>query len=187
MSIRRRSSALRPVTVAPVHCAQNVSPPPDARSVSATTITMWPCRPHASVNTPTTSKRSSVVKPTPKEPSPRARGRAICAAHGILTTVIYTARRAGSGTRSDRRHPWAAGSDGRRPLQLDRLEAIITALGLPAAALLVGDSATATVIAHLVAEPGLAHDEGFFIDALDSEGSAQPSPASADSTSSSAV
>lgn len=76
---------------------------------------------------------------------------------------------------------------GRRPLQLDRLEEIAAALALPAAALLVGDSATATVIARLRADPGLAHDVGFFIDALDSEGAAQPSPASADGTSSSAA
>jgi transcriptional regulator with XRE-family HTH domain len=76
---------------------------------------------------------------------------------------------------------------GRRPLQLNRLEAIASALALPAAALLVSDTATATIIARLLAEPSLAHDVGFFIDALDSEGSPQGSPDSAGDTSSSAA
>lgn len=68
---------------------------------------------------------------------------------------------------------------GRRPLQLDRLEAIATILALPAAALLVSDAATAVIITRLTTEPILAQDVGFFIDALDSEGAAQAASISA--------
>jgi transcriptional regulator with XRE-family HTH domain len=58
---------------------------------------------------------------------------------------------------------------GRRPLQLDRLAALATALAVPPAALLIADTLTADLVARLAADASLAQEVRFFLDALQAE------------------
>jgi transcriptional regulator with XRE-family HTH domain len=58
---------------------------------------------------------------------------------------------------------------GRRPLQLDRLEAIAAQLGVSPLALLIVDVETATLISRLVGDAALVHDVLFFINVLAAE------------------
>jgi transcriptional regulator with XRE-family HTH domain len=70
---------------------------------------------------------------------------------------------------------------GRRPLPLDRLAAIASALTVPPAALLIADPATADLITRLAADAGLAQDVSFFLDALAAEtGRSQQPPVEPD-------
>jgi transcriptional regulator with XRE-family HTH domain len=59
---------------------------------------------------------------------------------------------------------------GRRPLQLDRLAALASALAVPPATLLIADTATANLVARLSADSLLVRDVHFFLDALLAEG-----------------
>lgn len=59
---------------------------------------------------------------------------------------------------------------GRRPLQLDRLAALATALAVPPAALLIADASTADLVARLTADASLAQEVGLFLDALQAAG-----------------
>jgi transcriptional regulator with XRE-family HTH domain len=63
---------------------------------------------------------------------------------------------------------------GRRPLQIDRLAALGSALGVPPAALLIADPLTADLVVQLSTNSGLVREVRFFIDTLQAE-SAQPS------------
>lgn len=58
---------------------------------------------------------------------------------------------------------------GRRPIPLDRLAAVAEALAVPPAALLIANPATADLVGRLVADPSLAHEVAFFLDALAAE------------------
>ncbi|NTV62931.1 MAG: helix-turn-helix transcriptional regulator [Oscillochloris sp.] len=58
---------------------------------------------------------------------------------------------------------------GRRPLQLDRLEAIAAQLSVSPLALLIADAETAALIARLAGDAALAREVQFFIDALAAE------------------
>ena len=58
---------------------------------------------------------------------------------------------------------------GRRPLQIDRLAALGVALGVPPAALLIADAATADLVARLANDRNLVREVSFFIDALQAE------------------
>jgi transcriptional regulator with XRE-family HTH domain len=58
---------------------------------------------------------------------------------------------------------------GRRPLQLDRLAALGSALGVPPAALLIADPIMADLVVQLSANSGLVREVRFFIDALQAE------------------
>jgi transcriptional regulator with XRE-family HTH domain len=71
---------------------------------------------------------------------------------------------------------------GRRPLYLDRLEAIAHTLGVSPLALLVADADTADTIAQLAADAELAGEVRFFLSALAAEppvpGDRDPTPSS---------